>query len=89
MHAYSKYLFILFLINGISLGYLYQFYQGKINHIRLELKNQRNKINSIPKICSALQLPHFRAIFCDNHRALCGLYSPSVGRSLAGPRLVG
>ena len=66
MHAYSKYLFILFLINGISLGYLYQFYQGKINHIRLELKNQRNKNQLLKKKVSAH--PTIQNILSDTHQ---------------------
>ena len=66
MHAYSKYLFILFLTNGISLGYLYQFYQGKINHIRLELKNQRNKNQLLKKKVYAH--PTIQNILSDTHQ---------------------
>ena len=66
MYAYSKYLFILFLTNGISLGYLYQFYQGKINYIRSELKNQRTKNQLLKKKISAH--PTIQNILSDTHQ---------------------
>ena len=67
MLSYFKYLFILFLTNGISLGYLYQFYQGKINHIRLELKNQRNKNQLLKKKIYAHH-PTIQNILSDTHQ---------------------
>ena len=67
MSLYFRYLFILLLTNGISLGYLYQFYLGKINHIRLELKGQRERNQLLRKKLQANH-PTIQNILSDTHQ---------------------
>ena len=62
-----KYLFILLLTNGISLNYLYRFYQNKINHIRLELKGQRERNKLLRKKLQANH-PTIQNILSDTHQ---------------------
>tara|TARA_Y100000593_G_C4316022_1_gene340942 strand:- start:3718 stop:4116 length:399 start_codon:yes stop_codon:yes gene_type:complete len=67
MSPYFRYLFILLLTNGISLGYLYQFYQEKINNIRLELKGQRERNQLLRKKLQANH-PTIQNILSDTHQ---------------------
>ena len=62
-----KYLFILLLTNGISINYLYRFYQNKINHIRLELKGQRERNKLLRKKLQANH-PTIQNILSDTHQ---------------------
>jgi len=64
---YFKYLFILLLTNGISLNYLYQFYQKKINHISLELKEQRDR-NKLLRNKIQAHHPTVQNILSDTHQ---------------------
>ena len=64
---YLKYLFILLLTNGISLNYLYQFYQKKINHISLELKEQRDR-NKLLRNKMQAHYPTIHNILSDTHQ---------------------
>ena len=64
---YFKYIFILFLTNGISIGYLYKFYGGKINHINIELKNQRNRNRLLRKKIQTHH-PTIQNILSDTHQ---------------------
>ena len=62
-----KYIFILLLTNGISINYLYRFYQNKINHIRLELKGQRERNQLLRKKLQANH-PTVQNILSDTHQ---------------------
>ena len=64
---YLKYLFILLLTNGISLNYLYQFYQKKIYYISLELKEQRTK-NKLLRKKIQTHYPTIHNILSDTHQ---------------------
>ena len=67
MVSYFKYLFILLLTNGISIGYLYQFYQVKIEVITCELKKQRDKNKLLRKKIQANH-PTIQNILSDTHQ---------------------
>ena len=62
-----KYIFILLLTNGISINYLYRFYQNKINHIRLELKGQRER-NQLLRNKLQTHNPTVQNILSDTHQ---------------------
>ena len=62
-----KYFFILLITNGVSLNYLYRFYQNKINHIRLELKGQRER-NQLLRNKLQTHNPTVQNILSDTHQ---------------------
>lgn len=62
-----KYFFILLITNGLSLNYLYRFYQNKINHIHLELKGQRER-NQLLRNKLQANHPTVQNILSDTHQ---------------------